>query len=106
MSAEGYGDLVELAERELELVRREEYEGLPEIWQRRDSLVASLPEFAPAEARSALERAAALQSRSTALLEERRAQTGAELRHLARGRAAMRGYTPQIRRVPLVDHAG
>jgi hypothetical protein len=106
MSAERYSELVELAQRELELVRREAYDHLPEVWEQRDSLVASLPKMAPAEARAALERAAQLNGRSAAILEERMAVTASELRRLAHGREAMRGYAPPMRRVPLVDRAG
>ena len=106
MSAERYSELVELAQRELELVRREAYDHLPEVWERRDDLIASLPQTPPAEARAALERAAQLNGDSTAILEERMAVTATELRRLTHGRTAVRGYAPPVRRVPLVDRAG
>lgn len=102
----GYDCLVALAERELELVQSGAVEALPELWDERRRLVSELPPVPPADARSWLERAADLQGRTTALLEERLAATGADLRRLVRGRAAMNGYAPQIRRTPLVDRAG
>jgi hypothetical protein len=102
----GYDGLVALAERELELVRSGAVEELPELWDERRRLVSELPPIPPAEARSWLERAAELQGMTTALLEERLAATGADLRRLVRGRAAMHGYAPQVKRVPLVDRAG
>jgi hypothetical protein len=102
----GYGSLVALAERELELVRGGRLEALPELWDERRSLVASLPPVPPASALRCLERAADLQGRTTALLEEHLAATGAEMRRLVRGRAAMHGYAPVEARTPLVDRAG
>jgi hypothetical protein len=102
----GYDRLVALAERELELVRRGETDELPRLWDERRQLVAELPPVPPAGARSWLERAADLQGRTTALLEEQLAANGAEMRRLVTGRAAMNGYAPQVRRIPLVDRAG
>jgi hypothetical protein len=102
----GYGRLAELAQRELELVRAERIDELPEVWDERRAVVASLPAIPPADARAALELAAELQGHVTALLEERMEATGADMRRLVRGRAAMRGYAPQMRATRLVDAAG
>jgi hypothetical protein len=102
----GYGDLVELAERELALVRAERFDGLADLWDERRVLVAALPAIPGPDARPALERAAELQGHVTALLEERMHATGAEMRRLVRGRAAMHSYAPQTTRIPLVDRAG
>jgi hypothetical protein len=102
----GYGRLVELAERELSLVRAVELEDLPELWEERRRLVAELPAIPPASARSDLERAAELQGVTTALLEEHLEATGADMRRLVRGRSAMHSYAPQTVRTPLVDRAG
>ena len=102
----GYGRLVELAQRELELVRAERLEELPALWQERRRVVAELPYVPPLEARDCLARAAELQGRTTALLEERVAATGAEMRRLVVGRAAMQGYAAPTLRTPLVDRAG
>jgi hypothetical protein len=102
----GYGRLVELAERELALVRAEAWEALAALWDDRRAVVAGLPGLPPADARGALERAASLQGQVTALLEERLGAVGADMRRLVRGRAAMHSYAPRVARVPLVDRAG
>ena len=102
----GYGSLVELAERELALVRAGGLDSLPSLWEERRAVVASLPPVPPLEAREPLERAAELQGLTTALLEEHLDATGADMRRLVRGRAAMHSYAPQTPRTPLVDHAG
>jgi hypothetical protein len=102
----GYGRLVELAERELALVRAGSVEELPALWSERREEVAALPPVPPLEARSALERAADLQGLTTALLEEHVEATGADMRRLVRGRAAMHTYARPTARTPLVDRAG
>ncbi|MEA2421031.1 MAG: hypothetical protein QOF55_130 [Thermoleophilaceae bacterium] len=102
----GYSRLVELAERELELVRAGGLDGLPALWNERRSVVAELPYVPPLDARDCLARAAELQGRTTALLEELLAATGADMRRLVKGRAAMHSYAPQVPRVSLVDRAG
>jgi hypothetical protein len=102
----GYGRLVELAERELEHVRAGALDALPALWAERREVVRELPYVPPLEARDCLARAAELQGRTTALLEERVAATGAEMRRLVVGRAAMQGYAAPVPRIPLVDRAG
>jgi hypothetical protein len=102
----GYGRLVELAERELALVRAGSLDELPELWASRRRLVSELPAIPPAGARESLERAAALQGHTTALLEEHLDATGADMRRLVEGRSAMHSYAPQMARTPLVDRAG
>src|SRR3954470_11184679 len=102
----GYGRLVELAERELELVRAGTLDGLPALWDERRGVVTELPYVPPLDARDCLAHAAELQGRTTALLEERVAATGADMRRIVTGRAAMHGYAPQMPRTPLVDRAG
>jgi hypothetical protein len=102
----GYGRLVELAERELSLVRAGDLSELPLLWEERRRVVADLPPIPPAEAHADLERAAELQGSTTALLEEHLDATGAEMRRLVRGRAAMHSYQPTTPRTPLVDRAG
>ena len=102
----GYGRLVELAERELELVRAGTLDELPALWAERREVVRELPYVPPLEARDCLARAAELQGRTTALLEERLAATGAEMQRLVVGRTAMRGYAAPLPRIPLVDRAG
>lgn len=102
----GYDTLADLAELELELVRAGETGRLPALHAERNALVATLPAMPPATARPALERTAALQARVTALLEERIGAAGVDLRRLATGRTAMRGYAPSLERDKLVDEAG
>jgi hypothetical protein len=102
----GYGRLVDLAERELSLVRTGELVGLPSLWEERRALVGELPPIPPAGARASLERAAELQGRTTALLEEHLQVTGAEMRRLVQGRAMMNTYAAPVPRTPLVDRAG
>lgn len=102
----GYGRLVELAERELALVRAGSVESLPALWEERRAVVGELPPIPPADALAALERAAELQGLTTALLEEHLEATGADLRRVVRGRAAMNTYARPTARTPLVDRAG
>ena len=102
----GYGRLVELAERELSLVRAGALADLPLLWEERKRVVSELPAIPPLDARESLERAAELQGRTTALLEEHLEATGAEMRRLVRGRAAMHSYAPTTPRTRLVDAAG
>jgi len=101
-----YDELVRLAEREFELVRREAYSELPEVWAEREELIDRLPESSPVEARRALERAASIQGQCTNLLELRKSSVAGELRRIDRGRTAMHGYAAAAPRVPLVDRAG
>ena len=91
-----YEMLAELAERELELVTGGAFEQLPELHLRRDAIVAALPPRPPAEARTALERAAVTQERVTVALEARRHGIAAELGRLGEGRRAVHGYTPPL----------
>ena len=102
----GYGSLVALAEVELELVREGQLDALPQLWEDRQQVVAALPPIPPADALSSLERAAELQGRTTALLEEHLEATGAEMRRLVNGRSAMHSYSPAPPRTKLVDQAG
>jgi hypothetical protein len=102
----GYGSLVALAEAELELVREGQLDALPQLWEDRQQVVAALPPIPPADALSSLERAAELQGRTTALLEEHLDATGAEMRRLVNGRSAMHSYSPAPPQPKLVDQAG
>jgi hypothetical protein len=101
-----YDALVDLAERELELVSAGDTERLPEIAQRRDALLASLPPVPPPAAKPALERTLELQESVTAVLQQRRDEIAGDLRRLTHGRTAMRGYAPAVEPRKLVDRAG
>jgi hypothetical protein len=102
----GYEALADLAERELELVRAGNVDALAALREERHAIIAKLPATPPPGARPALERAAALQARVSEALGERVRQLGTELGRLSQGRTAMRGYTPQVEPLKLVDRAG
>lgn len=89
-----YRRLVDLAVREHELVAEGLFDELHGLVEDRERLVASLPAVAPSEARPALERAAAVQARTTHALEAARAGLLDELRRLGTGRTTVRGYAP------------
>lgn len=100
-----YASLAALAERELELVSAGELDALPALQDERARLVSTLPAVAPASARPALERAAALQVRTTAALAQGLRDLGGELDRLDRGRVAVRGYRVPAAPAKLVDSA-
>ena len=102
----GYDELAALAQRELELVSAGALDRVPAVRKRRSEVLAALPAVPPSAARPALERAAALQEQTTAVLEERLRAIGSELGKLTRGLSAVRGYAPPSERVSLVDRAG
>ena len=87
-----YDHLAVLAEVELGLVRAGRLDELPDLYARRSQVMATLPAQAPAAARPALERAAALQAEIVAELQRGRDATGVELDRLRRGRGAVRAY--------------
>jgi hypothetical protein len=89
-----YAELVALAERELELVQAERFEGLDAIQARRAELVSILPPSPPAEALPFLQQAAAMQARTEAVLEQGLTHAAAELQAVRRGRHAVQAYTP------------
>lgn len=101
-----YEQLAELAERELELVTAFEPGRVGELvalQQRRTTLVSSLPQTPPRDARPALLRARALQERTTAVLTVLCDQLGRELADLDRGRRAARGYAAAASSRPSLD---
>lgn len=91
-----YERVAELGERELELVRTGQYEQLEPLHAERQELIAVLPETPPAEASTALLRAAAVQAQVEALLSGSLAHAGAQLVRLDRGRDAMGAYATQV----------
>jgi hypothetical protein len=80
---------VELAERELALVRAGEWDLVAEVSAERGTQMASLPTPGP---RPLLERLAALEAELIAALQAARATTIRELGAVRRGRGAVRGY--------------
>jgi hypothetical protein len=102
-----YERIAELGEQELELVRTGQYEQLDALQGEREQLIAELPATPPAEASTALLRAAAVQAQVEALLSGSVAHTRAQLVRLARGREVMSGYATQAPKpVHRVDTSG
>jgi len=87
-----YDDLLALVEREHALVVTGEWEGLAELDARRRDVVARLPTVAPASVALVLERAAAVQARTSTLLAGGTEELRRELGALSQGRVAVRGY--------------
>ena len=101
-----YDALAELAQLELDAVSAGATDRLAEIGTARAGIVAGLPGTPPPEARPALERAAALQTRVSELLGARVSEAGTSLRKVSQGRTAMAGYAVPDERAKLVDRAG
>lgn len=89
-----YGDLIELAEREHELIARRDYEGLAEVVATRHAVIAELPGTAPAEAHAAIRRLLELQRRNEAAMRQASGGLEVELTRLRNGRAGVRRYAP------------
>jgi hypothetical protein len=85
----GWAYAIELAERELALVRSGEWELVAELSAERGAHSATLQTPGP---RPILERLAALEAELIAALTATRTATVRELGSLRRGRGAMRGY--------------
>jgi len=102
----GWTDLLELAERELALVRGGDAEALPAAVAERARLAATLGP-APASARPVLERLAGVQEQIIVELTLAREDVVRELGALRRGRGAVQGYrTAAGPVVASVDGAG
>jgi hypothetical protein len=101
-----YSALVELTERELELARAGDAEGLFDLRRIRDELVEEMPAQAPESARSLLELAARLQLEVTRALAEQLRGASGEMRRLQNGRASIRRYAGEAPGAALVDQAG
>jgi len=61
-----YERILELGERELELVQSQRWEELAALGEERERLIAALPPLTPSSARGSLEQAAAMQQRVSA----------------------------------------
>ena len=92
--ARPYGELIELAEREFHLIASRDYPGLVELVAERETLMAELPEDAPAEAHDAIRRLIELQERNEVAMGEATRGLGVELQRLVSGRAGVRRYAP------------
>jgi hypothetical protein len=87
-----YDDLLALVAHEHALVVAGEWEGLAALDARRRDVVARLPAVAPAAVALVLERAAAVQARTSTLLAGGTDELRRELGALSQGRVAVRGY--------------
>lgn len=96
MSLLPYDRLVELAERERDLIAAGRYDELAELDDERGDVVDALPALPPPEAGPALERAAALQEENTRSLAAALVETRHGLLDLRRGRRTARSYAPQL----------
>ena len=102
-----YERILELGERELELVQGQRWEELAALGEEREALIAALPPLAPQTARGPLEKAAELQQRVSAELARSLALAREGVARLDRGRRAAAGYAPPAPpRRKLVDSAG
>jgi hypothetical protein len=95
-----YEDLLALVEREHALVVAGEWEGLASLDARRRAVVARLPSVAPASVALVLERAAAVQARTSTLLAGGADELRRELGALSQGRVAVRGYGGAVAAAP------
>jgi len=87
----GWSALLQLAERELALVRAGDAAALPAAQEERERLVATLGP-APAAARPVLDRLAAVQDQLVIELTLGRDEVARELSALHRGQGAVQGY--------------
>ena len=101
-----YEELAALTERGRDLAVAGDFDAVREVHDAWHVLAARLPEVPPAEARPLLERAAAAQLEMETALRRRANQLAAEMRRLARGRRAIRGYARMSTQPALVDQAG
>jgi hypothetical protein len=89
---DAYARLVEMCEREAELIAAADWDAVVALGNERAVLVGSLPAKPPAGARAHLRRADDLSRANTAALAAARAATVAELGQLRTVRATIRAY--------------
>jgi hypothetical protein len=99
-----YGELVELAERELAAARDGRWEDMAACADLRARRTAGLTGPPPPSARRDLERLAAAQDALVALVTAARAVTARELAMLRRGSGAARGYAASLATAPAAAH--
>jgi hypothetical protein len=92
MPVAAYARLVELCERERDLIAAAEWDAVVELGEERAALVAALPAKPPAAARSHVRRIQELTRANTAALAAARAATVAELGQLRTVRQTIRAY--------------
>jgi hypothetical protein len=91
-----YVRLLELAERERDLIAAGRFDELAALDDERGALVDGLPATPPPGAGPALTRAAALQEESTRALAAALGATRESLAELLRGRRTARSYAPPV----------
>ena len=89
---EPYEELLELAQRQQELIGDADWVGAVTLSDRWDELTETLPEEPPYEARPLLEEAAAIVISNIGVLEAAIHSTAHQLGHIARGRHALDSY--------------
>jgi hypothetical protein len=87
-----WADLEALAAEEAGLVADQRFDQLPAIYDRRDALLAALPQPLPREALEPLRRALSAQRATASALAAHRDVVASELGRLDRGRTGVRGY--------------
>jgi hypothetical protein len=99
-AAAPYEALAQLGELELELIGEGRVEELPELWQARDALLATLPQTPPPAARAALERCALMQKRIRIEIVRCQEEVLRELAKVHRAQRMARAYGAGGRRGP------
>ena len=92
MSDPLYARLVDFARREYELVMQDDFDGLAELADERDAIVAALPDRAPESAKPYLLECAQIQARTTAALQQGRSRVARELGVVEKGKETAAGY--------------
>jgi hypothetical protein len=87
-----WADLEALAAEEAGLVADQRFDQLSAIYDRRDVLLAALPQPLPREALEPLRRALSVQRATASALAAHRDAVASELGRLDRGRTGVRGY--------------
>lgn len=87
-----YGELLELAERALEVARDGRFDELDDLSPAQAAMIARMPATPPRSARDALERLQGVHRELDRVLETRLEGTQRDLRALNRGRSAVQGY--------------
>lgn len=103
MPAAVYVRLVELCERESELIAAADWDAVVQLGEARAALVAELPTRPPAEAGAYLRRADELSRANAAALAAARAATVAELGQLRTVRQTIRAYAGEAAPAVFVD---
>jgi hypothetical protein len=103
MPTAAYARLVELCERERELIAAADWDAVVRLGEERAALAAGLPARPPAEARRHLRRAGELARANAAALAAARAATVAELGQLRTVRQTIRAYVGEAAPAVFID---